>query len=240
MTASPSTLIKKLRPAKVRSAVRRRWFEYQVPRTRMREVDGLRSLGEGYGSWIVPAGLIEPGWICYLVGAGGDVSFDLDLVRNYGATVRSFDAVDDYVRRAREDANGEPNLSVIHAAIALKDGPVRMQVTHDPNSQSVSAARLYDSQTFVELPGRTLPSLMAELGDQRIDLLKIDIEGSEYELFPTLDLQALGVKVFATQLHHTGSVKEARALIANLREQGYDPVARRSPVKIIFARRDLI
>jgi hypothetical protein len=31
---------------------------------------------------------------------------------------------------------------------------------------------------------------MAELGDERIDLLKIDIEGSAYELLPTLDLRA--------------------------------------------------
>jgi hypothetical protein len=115
-----------------------------------------------------------------------------------------------------------------------------MQVTHDPHSRSVSSARLYKSHQFVELPGRTLPSLMQELGDDRIDLLKIDIEGGEYELLPTLDLRALGVKVLATQLHHTGTVRDAHSLIARLRDQGYEPVASRPVVKLTFAARELL
>ena len=38
---------------------------------------------------------------------------------------------------------------------------------------------------------------MQEMGDDRIDLLKLDIEGGEYDLLPQLDLQGLQVKVFA-------------------------------------------
>ncbi len=230
----------KLRPAKVSSAVRRRWFESQVPRLALREIPGIVDLGSSYGGWAVPGDPIQPSWICYLVGAGGDVSFDLDLVHRYGVTSRSFEAVEDYVVRAREQAGEEPRFSAHHAAIAAVDGPIRMQVTHDPGSLSVSAAKLYDSHRFIELPGRSLPSLMNEFGDAQIDLLKIDIEGSEYEVMPTIDLRALGVKVFAIQLHHTGSVGEARRLIAGLREQGYEPVACRTVVKLTFAHRDLL
>jgi FkbM family methyltransferase len=240
MNSFPRSTLMKLRPSKVRSGVKRRWFERQVQRIQVRDIDGLVDLGSSYGGWTLPGNLIEPSWTCYLVGAGGDVSVDLDLIRRYGVTVRSFDAVADYVDRARKEADGEPGFSAHHAAIATQDGPIRMQVSHDPQSQSVSAARLYDSDRFIELPGRTLRSLMAELGDQRIDLLKLDIEGSEYEVLPTLDLPELGVKVFAIQLHHTGSVADARRLIARLSDQGYDPVACRSPVKLTFARRDLL
>jgi len=240
---SPADLtskLERLRPAKVHSGVRRRSFEYRVPRTPIRKMPGIVQMGSEYGAWMIPAKLIEPGWMCYLVGAGGDVSFDLELIRKYGVTVRSIDAVESYVEDARAEADGQLGFTAVHAAIALKDGPIRMQVTHDPGSLSVSAAQLYDSDDFIELPGRTLPSLMAELGDEKIDLLKLDIEGSEYEVLPTLDLAALGVKVFAVQLHHTDSVHAALRLIANLRDQGYDAVACRSPVKLTFARRDLI
>jgi FkbM family methyltransferase len=240
MNLSPHSTLTKLHPAKVRSALKRRWFERQVQRIQLRDVDGLVDLGSSYGGWILPGKLIEPSWICYLVGAGGDVSVDIDLIRRYGVTVRSFDAVDAHVKSARKEADGEPRFSAHHAAIATRDGPIRMQVSHDPQSQSVSAARLYDSEHFIELPGRTLSSLMTELGDQQIDLLKLDIEGSEYEVLPTLDLPALGVKVFAIQLHHTGSVADARRLIARLSDLGYAPVACRSPVKLTFARSDLL
>jgi FkbM family methyltransferase len=209
-------------------------------RIQLRDITGLIDLGSSPGGWTWPTDLLEPSWLCYLVGAGGDTCVDLDLIRGYGVTVRSFDAVAEYVTRAIEHADGEPRFTAHHAAIALKDGPIRMQTTHHPGSRSVSAAHLYDSHHFVELPGRTLPSLMAELGDQQIDLLKLDIEGSEYEVVPTLDLPALGVKVFAVQLHHNGSVADACKLITSLRDKGYDPVACRPAVKVTFARRDLI
>jgi len=48
------------------------------------------------------------------------------------------------------------------------------------------------------------------------------------------------VKVFAVQLHHTGSVRDARRLIAELADQGYEPVACRSAVKLTFAHIDLL
>jgi FkbM family methyltransferase len=231
----------RLNPAKIRSGLRRRWFEYRMERTPLRSIDGVVDLGNRlYGGWRLPGSLIEPSWLCYSVGAGGETSVDMDLIARYGITVRSIDPIPKYVQLALEHAEGNPRLTAHEAAVAAVDGPIRMQQTHDPLSESVSSAGLYDSRSYVEFRGRTLPSLMAELGDQRIDLLKLDIEGGEYEVIPSLDLQALGVKVFATQLHHTGTVRDALRLIAMVSEQGYDAVACRPVVKIAFARRDLL
>lgn len=231
----------RLHPAKIRGGLRRRWFQRQMERTPLRRVEALVLLGNPeYGGWIVPGDLIEPGWICYSVGAGGETSFDMELIERYGIRVRSVEPVEEYVQLAIEHAEGDERLTVHRAAITTSDGPLRMQLTHDPNSQSVSPAGLYDTHSYIELPGRTLPSLMAELGDTRIDLLKLDIEGGEYEVIPTLDLNALGVKIFATQMHHTGTVREARRLVAGLAEQGYEPVACHPAVKLTFARADLI
>jgi FkbM family methyltransferase len=226
-----TSLLSKLRPAKVRNAVRRRWFEHQLARTPLSAQADLADLGTPYGGWTVPTGELDSSWTCYSVGAGADISFDLELIRRFGMTVRSVDAVAEYAQLALERSQGAPKFSAHHAAIAPADGPMRMQVTHDPQSQSVSAAGLYESDRYVEVPGRTLPSLMAELGDERIDLLKLDIEGVEYDLLPDLDLAALGVRIFAFQIHHTRSVREGRALIAGLRAQGYEPVACRAMLK---------
>lgn len=232
--------LNKLRPQKIRNALRRRWFEHQLERTPLSQAPDVVELGSPYGGWLIPSGLIEPASLCYSVGAGGDISFDLALIERYDATVRAFDPVADYVQAATAQAGEEPRFSIHEAAVATSDGPLRVQVTHDPGSRSVSAARLYESAAYVELPGRTLRSLMDELGDDHIDLLKLDIEGAEYELLPTIDLRELGVKVFATQLHHNGSVRDARGLIAHLRDRGYEPVACRPKVKLTFARRDLL
>lgn len=64
----------------------------------------MLELGSSYGGWVVPGQLIRPGWTCYCVGAGGDVSFDLELIRRYGATVRAVEPAD--VRKSRPDRDG--------------------------------------------------------------------------------------------------------------------------------------
>jgi len=228
----------KLRPAKVRSAVHRRWFERRVATTTLTPLPGLTDVGTSYGGWTIPGQLIDDSWLCYCIGAGGDVSFDLALIDRYVATVRSIEPVAEYVEEAMRAAAGRDRFSAYQAAIATADGPIRMQVTHDPGSRSLSAVGLYDTDRYIEVPGRTLESLMTELGDDHIDLLKLDIEGSEYDVVPALDLRALGVGVFATQLHHTASVRAARSLIEQVRSQGYQPVAIRPVLKITFLRDD--
>ena len=227
---------RKLRPAKVKAAVRRRWFERRLGMLPLQPGPPILSLGTAYGGWKIPDGVLDANSICYCVGAGADISFDLELIKRYGVNVRSVDPVEEYGRRALADAAGDPRFRFIHAAVTEHDGTIRMQLHHEPGSSSVSAAGLYDTDTWVEAPGRTIPSLMREFGDERIDLLKLDIEGAEYEVLPTIDLVGLGVRVFATQLHHTGTVKDALRLIDGLRAQGFRLVAERPVVKLTFLR----
>ncbi|HUO69812.1 MAG TPA: FkbM family methyltransferase [Solirubrobacteraceae bacterium] len=229
--------IRKLRPAKVKSAVRRRWFERRLGSLTPHEDPSILSLGTAYGGWKIPDGILTSDSICYCVGAGGDISFDLELIRRYGVQVRCFDPVEAFECSALEQAAGNPRFAFRRAAITSHDGTIRMQVHHEAASQSVSAAGLYDSTEWVEAPGRTLPSLMREFGDDHIDLLKLDIEGAEYEVLPTLDLAGMGVRIFATQLHHTGGVRDARSLIDGVRRQGFALVAERPVVKVTFVRR---
>lgn len=232
--------VAKLRPAKIRSALRRRWFERNVPRLALAPMPGLVDVGTGYGGWTIPVELVRPDWTCWCVGAGGDISFDLALL-DRGATVRSFEPAPSYVEHAREQAAGRERFTAQQVAIATEDGPLRLQVSHHEGSSSVSSANLYDTEnSFIEVPGRTLASLKDELGDARVDLLKLDIEGAEYDVMRGVDLRALGVSVFSTQLHHTGSVADARALIAAVKAQGYAAVACRPVVKLTFVRDDLL
>jgi FkbM family methyltransferase len=231
-----SGLARRLRPAKVRSALRRRVFEWRLGRLRIEPGPEIIELGTSYGGWKIPRHAVAEGEICYCIGTGDDISFDLELIRRYGAVVRAVDPVEAYGAAAIEAAAGEPRFTFRQAAVTTRDGPIRMQRHHEAASKSLSAAGLYDTDEWLEVDGRTIPSLMREFGDDHIDLLKIDVEGIEYELVPTLDLAGLGVRVFAIQLHHTGSVRDALLLIDGLRRQGFRLVAQRPAVTLTFAR----
>ena len=227
----------KLRPAKVRAALRRRWFEFRLSRLEAAPGRNLVYLGSDYGGWRVPD-VIDADWTCYCVGAGGDITFDRELIARYGAKVRSFEPDEDYIRRAEVDPELQPRFSKHAVAVTPVDGPIRMQRTHVSGSRSLSPVDLYDTTEYVEIPGRTIPSLMHELGDGRIDLLKIDVEGGEYELLPTLDLAGLGVRIFCVQLHHTGSVRDAHRVIDRIEEQGFQLVVSDPVVRLTFRRAD--
>jgi FkbM family methyltransferase len=231
-----SGLVRKLRPAKIRSAVRRRVFERRLARLPIEPGPPVVHLGTAYGGWIIPEGAVTKGQICYSVGAGADISFDLELIRRYGAIVRAVDPVEEYAAAALEAAAGDSRFSFRRAAVSVHDGSIRMQRHHEPGNRSLSAGGLYDARDWVEADGRTIHSLMREFGDDHIDLLKLDVEGIEYDLVPTLDLVALGTRVFAVELHHTGSFAQASELIEGLSRQGFRLVARKPPGQVTFAR----
>jgi len=226
----------RLRPSKVRSGIRRRWFEARVSHFRTKLVDSLIEVGTPYGAWIVSRD-VDASWTCYCAGMGGDVSLERHLLAQ-GAVVRSVDPVERFVAQGLDELGRFDRYSAHHAALATHDGTIEMQQHHEAVSGSLSAADLYDTVGMVTVPATTLSSLMDDNGDTRVDLLKLDVEGVEYELVPALDLEALGVRLLGVQLHHNGSVADARRLIALIESQGFLYAAQRRPGKLTFVKRE--
>jgi FkbM family methyltransferase len=224
-----------MRPTKLRDALRRNWFEASMRRLPIDSYGGrLQRLGSNYGGWVVPVDLIDETWTCYCVGAGSDVTFDVTLLRKYRARVRTFDPFEVFGEQARRLAGANPRFSFHEVAIAPRDGPLVMFGRQDEQSGSLSAANLYGVDSSFVRPGRSLQSLATELGDETVDLLKLDIEGSEYAVLSALDPLALGVRVLCVELHHTVSARVAKQHVKRLRSIGYDLVHRGDPVELTF------
>ena len=201
-------LNQRLGAATIRSALRRRQFEWRLRRVPIEPYGPLTEVDTGRGGWMVPAGTINGAWTCYCIGAGSDLAFALELIRRYGATVRCIDPLNALRREAEPDAAAEPRLTVIEAMVAPQDG------------RSESGETTFDGRE----PPRSLPSLMEELGDQQVQLLKLNIGGDEYGLLETLELRSLGVRVLLVEFHATRRVDDALQLVERLRSQGYQPV----------------
>lgn len=82
-----------------------------------------------------------------------------------------------------------------------------------------------------------MQSIASELGDERVQLLKLDIEGSEYEVLAATDLDALGVQMLCVELHHTSSISRAHALLKSLSTRGFDVVHVEAPSDFTLLRR---
>lgn len=138
-------------------------------------------LGSDYGGWYVPDGVITPNWVCYCVGVGVDATFDLELAKRYGCDVHAFDPTPraiDYA--ARLDAPG--NFTFHPVGIWSEDSELVFYAPADPRETSHSVYDLHGTGGGFRARCLTLDSLMRECGHDRVDLLKLDVEGAWREV----------------------------------------------------------
>jgi FkbM family methyltransferase len=218
-----SAAIEYLRPRKWRHAARRRWFRARLQHAIPIAVrSGIEKLGSDYGGWLVPLAEVGKEWVVYSVGAGTDVTFDTELAKRCGCDVHVFDPTPAAVDHVRELAN--PKLHMHPWALWTADCDIDMYLPR-AGSGSLSVVNLQQTAEHLRLPGRSLPSIMTELGHDRVDLLKVDIEGAEYEvLTPEMVLEA-GVRILAIDLHPNVAPRRALAFIEAFLAVGFAATA---------------
>ncbi|HYO09875.1 MAG TPA: FkbM family methyltransferase [Tepidisphaeraceae bacterium] len=71
-------------------------------------------------------------------------------------------------------------------ALAGADGEMTLHYSANPEASSIKAGPMDATGDSAVVPARSLASLLAEAGVTRVDLLKVDIEGAEVEMFDSL------------------------------------------------------
>jgi len=137
-------------------------------------------LGTSYGGWWYNPELVNGESIIYSFGAGEDVSFDVGLIERHGSKVYCFDPTPKAVAYM-EKRKFPDSLIFYKVGAADHDGKAVFCAPANPNYASY---RMKDkkrtSEKEIEAEVRRVSSIMKMLGHDKIDLLKLDVEGSEY------------------------------------------------------------
>ncbi len=210
-----------------------RWLKLTEPPIRLSKPWAkipTERLGTGYGGWIIPAGFLTEKSVCYLVGAGTDVSFDVALSRKYGCEIRVIDptprAAAHFEELKSRTLSGEKmplaasptgfydaekgdfeKMQFQKVGLWSESKTVRFYSPPDPSHVSHSIVNLHRTESFFDAPVVRLSELMRQNGHTRLDLLKIDIEGAELEVIKTivedrLDIGAICVEFDENHRHH--------------------------------------
>ncbi|MGF1505760.1 MAG: FkbM family methyltransferase [Anaerolineae bacterium] len=178
--------------------------------------------GSTYGGWTIhPAGL-SPDSIVYAFGVGEDISFDLSLIDAYGVQLHAFDPTPRSIARAK--TQDLPEQFTLHE-VGLADFNGTARFFPPENREHISHTLLDRPPTAdraIEVPVRRLPDLMADLGHDRIDILKMDIEGAEFAVIE--DVAAAPVGLVLVEFHHRFegvTFRETRQAVRRLRRAGY-------------------
>jgi FkbM family methyltransferase len=86
----------------------------------------------------------------------------------------------------------------------------------------------------VDVPARTLSSILDEVGVPEIDLLSLDVEGFEPDVLRGLDLERHAPRFVAVEVHE---VSGGRARVEMILGERYEPIEQLSPVDMLYRRR---
>jgi FkbM family methyltransferase len=173
--------------------------------------------GSKYGGWSVCQHSLHPGSIVYSIGIGQDVSFDLSLIAKHGCKIHAYDPTPQSVQWVAQHVQ-EPLFHMTPTALAAFDGTIKLYLPTSLSTDDVSASAFNlqeNSQTskhgvvdkselFFEAPCRTLSSLMQENGHDYCDLVKMDVEGVEYDVLQQICDQGLvrSIGQLLVEFHH--------------------------------------
>jgi FkbM family methyltransferase len=90
-----------------------------------------------------------------------------------------------------------PQITPIRAALWNREGTLCIQ----SNNEGSWGMRVSDQRTDLEVRSLTLGTLLRETGVAHVDLLKVDVEGAEREIFEDATNWISGVDVICTELH---------------------------------------
>ena len=180
------------------------------------------------GGWAYDASLLGEFSIVYSLGVGDNIDFDLALIKRCQSNVYAFDPTpssqsfvgqDDRPRQFHFQAwaaAGDDGTLTLYPRV-LRGGKLsEMMYTLVPEHSS--------GDSGVEVPAYTVATLVEKLGHSRIDLLKMDIEGAEYDVLDDLLESSIRPGQLLVEFHHRfveNGLQRTADVIARLQSEGY-------------------
>lgn len=180
------------------------------------------------GGWWFAPDYLHSGSIVYSLGVGDEIDFDLSIIRNYDVDVYAFDPTPSSVDML--DASKLPETFHFKPwAIAATDGSLKFypRLRKDGTKSDVMFTMIPEEETeddVIEVPAFSLSTITAKLGHDRIDLLKMDIEGAEYEVLEGLLESPVLPAQLLVEFHHRfveNGLERTYDIIDRLRSKGY-------------------
>jgi len=184
--------------------------------------------GSDYGGWWIHPDPLGPQSIVYSFGVGDDITFDLRLIEKFGACVDAFDPTPRSIAWVR--AQNLPVQFRFHPiGVADFDGEEEFHPPPRENQMSYSIQAIHGAQSgsdsgTVHASVRRLSSIMGMLGHDRIDLLKLNIEGAEYPVIRDLLASRIQLQQILVEFHHGHrghTVRQTRDAVRSLNAAGY-------------------
>ena len=178
-------------------------------------------IGSKVAGWWIDLNLISDKSIIYAFGLGSDISFELDLLKKRKCSIYGFDPTPGVMKLWE---NKPEQLHLYNYGLDAVDCKKVMSPLHEGwvtytvfDSLVVEKDKTRVPET-VEL--KRLTTIMKELKHTQLDVLKIDIEGCEYQVIDDVITCKIKPKLFMIEWHKLEGYSKA-AYIKKIEDYGY-------------------
>jgi FkbM family methyltransferase len=172
--------------------------------------------------------VFQKGDIAVDIGTGDDPDFSVLMIRNYGLECYAFDPTRKHASVLR---NFEEKLNGFHYfqyAFGSKDGRGEFFESIDNMSGSLLKEHrniINDRMIRYDVEMITMGTLLSMIPNSNIAIMKIDIEGAEFDFIKALDLSLLNkVKQLIIEFHHDTianiSLNDTKKAVARIKKSG--------------------
>jgi FkbM family methyltransferase len=175
----------------------------------------IRRIGDKDSGWVMHTN--PPPVVCYCAGVGKGMTFEQDLAKIARKPVLVFDPSPTGI--ATVEKSDTDNLRFLPVGLAADTGIVEFSLPKDPSEGSYSVAR--EGVEKISFECWNLPTIMSRNGDSFIDLLKMDIEGFEYDIVDRFLDERIPIRQLCVEFHPWLRPGRTLKTIAKLHRAGY-------------------
>ncbi len=181
--------------------------------------------GTVYGGFDLAEQFLKRAGVIYSFGIGEDLSFSNAVMKhNAEIEIYAFDPTPKaiaYIKRHELYANKKFHFQEI--GISYKNGNEQFFLPQNPDyvSGSVYKHKGVEKENVINVSMKCLKSIMEELGHNYIDVLKLDIEGAEYEVIPNILRDELQIGQICVEIHDFVQDKNRDMLIEELNRKNF-------------------
>ncbi len=178
--------------------------------------------------WVICPECLSDRPVVYSVGIGETLGFETEIIRDHDAEVHAFDPTPNTAEWITKQTLPE-GMHFHRWALAETSGELRFfPRVRRSGKKSSTMFTLSEadgsSDEGITVTAKDLPTIMAELGHEAIDVLRMDIEGAEFAVLEALLNTSLRPPQILVEFHHRfagiGNDK-AREILAKLYDAGY-------------------
>jgi len=166
----------------------------------------------------------------------------LALIAEFGCEVHGFDPTPRAIQHVERVAKDQPRY-VFHAVGLWSERKLmRFFAPVDPRHVSHSLLNVQKTESFFEAQVERLAEIQRELGHTRVGLLKLDIEGAEYEVLRTLEEDSIFPQILCVEFDEFFHPLDAafktriRDRVQRILSRGYELVHTSGNANYTFAR----